>query len=112
MLDAIGVDLDRPNAARRALTHYAVDEKMIERLSGYADTRPVPDLPSDSESNQRITLSLAVSKTGSASKSKALSPAALPPDEPRRLVAPKLSEDGSARREAGPTVKIVTSATP
>ena len=49
---------DRANAARRALTHYAVDEKMIERLTGFADTRPVPDLPTDSESNQRVTLSL------------------------------------------------------
>jgi chemotaxis protein MotB len=49
---------DRANAARRALTHYAVDEKMIERLTGFADTRPVPDIPIDSESNQRVTLSL------------------------------------------------------
>ena len=49
---------DRANAARRALTHYAVDDKMIERLTGYADTRPVPDIPIDSESNQRVTLSL------------------------------------------------------
>ena len=53
---------DRANAARRALTHYAVDDKMIERVTGFADTRPEPDLPADSESNQRITLSLTVSQ--------------------------------------------------
>jgi chemotaxis protein MotB len=53
---------DRANAARRALTHYAVDDKMIERLTGFADTRPVPDIPVDSESNQRISLSLTVSQ--------------------------------------------------
>jgi chemotaxis protein MotB len=49
---------DRANTARRALTHYAVEDKMIERVTGFADTRPEPDLPADSESNQRITLSL------------------------------------------------------
>jgi chemotaxis protein MotB len=49
---------DRANAARRMLTYYAVDPKLIDRISGYADTRPVPGSPSDSENNQRVTLSL------------------------------------------------------
>jgi len=53
---------DRANAARRALTHYAVDEKKIDRLSGFADTRPDPNLAPDSESNQRVTISLTVGK--------------------------------------------------
>ncbi|HOD46026.1 MAG TPA: flagellar motor protein MotB [Opitutaceae bacterium] len=53
---------DRANAARRALTHYAVDEKRIDRVTGYAATRPVPDEPTDSESNQRVTLSLSMGK--------------------------------------------------
>ena len=51
---------DRANAARRALTHYAVDPSLIERVTGYADTRPVPMQPPDSEGNQRITLSLSL----------------------------------------------------
>jgi chemotaxis protein MotB len=53
---------DRANASRRALTYYAVDPKLIERVVGYADTRPVPGEPIDSESNQRVTLSLTVGK--------------------------------------------------
>ena len=55
---------DRANAARRLLIYYAVDGNSIERVTGYADTRPLADVPSDSESNQRITLSLSLgSKT-------------------------------------------------
>lgn len=49
---------DRANAARRALTHYAVDDKQIERVTGFADTRPMPFQPPESEGNQRVTLSL------------------------------------------------------
>ena len=52
---------DRANSARRALTLYAVDLKQIERVTGYADTRPVPFQAPDSESNQRVTLSLTLS---------------------------------------------------
>lgn len=53
---------DRANATRRALTYYAVDPKLIDRVSGYGDTRPVAKEPSDSESNQRVTLSLSVGR--------------------------------------------------
>jgi chemotaxis protein MotB len=49
---------DRGQAARRVLVHYAVDEALIDRVSGYGDTRPLGDEPPESESNQRITLSL------------------------------------------------------
>jgi chemotaxis protein MotB len=52
---------DRANAARRSLVYYAVDPTSIERVTGYADTRPMADIPADSESNQRITLSLSLS---------------------------------------------------
>jgi chemotaxis protein MotB len=53
---------DRANASRRALTHYAVDDKQIDRVTGYAATRPLPDQKADSESNQRVTLSLTVGR--------------------------------------------------
>jgi len=53
---------DRANAARRCLVHYAVAPAYIERVTGYADTRPVEGEPPDSESNQRITLSLSMSR--------------------------------------------------
>jgi chemotaxis protein MotB len=49
---------DRANASRRGLVHYAVDPELIERVAGYADTRGLPDIPANDESNQRITLSL------------------------------------------------------
>jgi chemotaxis protein MotB len=51
---------DRANAARRSLVHYAVDEGSIERITGYADTRPLDGELPEAESNQRITLSLAL----------------------------------------------------
>jgi chemotaxis protein MotB len=49
---------DRANAARRALTLYAVEETRIERVTGYADTRPMPFQPPESDANHRVTLSL------------------------------------------------------
>ena len=53
---------DRANAARRALVKYAVDPTQIERVTGYANTRPVPLTPPDSESNQRVSMSLRVGR--------------------------------------------------
>lgn len=53
---------DRANASRRALTLYAVDNSLIERVTGFADTRPVPFQPADSPANQRVTLSLTMRK--------------------------------------------------
>jgi chemotaxis protein MotB len=49
---------DRANAARRQLVFYAVAPAQIERVTGYADTRPVDGEPAASDSHQRITLSL------------------------------------------------------
>jgi len=53
---------DRANASRRLLEFYAVEPKKIERVTGFGDTKPLPNLPSDSESNQRVTVSLNVNK--------------------------------------------------
>jgi chemotaxis protein MotB len=49
---------DRANASRRALVRYAVEPHLIERVSGYADTQPVPLSAPDDPANQRVTLSL------------------------------------------------------
>lgn len=49
---------DRANAARRLLVYYAVDPTSVERITGYANTRPMDGYPAEAESNQRITLSL------------------------------------------------------
>ncbi len=51
---------DRANAARRKLVYYAVEPDLIERVTGYAATRPLPNEPATAESNQRITLSLSL----------------------------------------------------
>ena len=51
---------DRANSARRALVRYAVEPGLIERVTGYADTRPMPGLEPEAEANQRVTLSLRV----------------------------------------------------
>jgi chemotaxis protein MotB len=53
---------DRANASRRLMEFYAVDPQKIERVTGYGDTKPLPNLPPDSESNQRITISLNVNR--------------------------------------------------
>ncbi|MBI5766935.1 MAG: OmpA family protein [Verrucomicrobia bacterium] len=49
---------DRANAARRSLVHYAVDSKLIERVSGLADSKPLAGEKPEAEANQRITISL------------------------------------------------------
>lgn len=49
---------DRANASRRAMQHYAVDGRLIERVAGFGDTAPLPNTAPDSDSNERITISL------------------------------------------------------
>lgn len=51
---------DRANASRRGLVHYAVEPELIDRVTGFSDTRPLPGETADAEANQRITLSLAL----------------------------------------------------
>ena len=53
---------DRANAARRLLVKYAVNPKEIERVTGYADAKPLPNTPRDSQSNERLTVSLAANR--------------------------------------------------
>ncbi len=52
---------DRANAARRSLVHYAVEANLIERVTGYADTKPLAGEKPDADANQRVTLSLSLS---------------------------------------------------
>lgn len=66
---------DRANAARRSLVHYAVEAELIERVTGYADTRPLPGEAPDAEANQRVTISLALIRS-SRDKAAAHSPVA------------------------------------
>jgi chemotaxis protein MotB len=52
---------DRANAARRSLVQYAVEANLIERVTGYADTRPLAGTAPDLPANQRVTISLTLS---------------------------------------------------
>lgn len=51
---------DRANSARRTMELYAVNPEKIQRVTGFAGTKPLPNLPPDSESNQRLTVSLSI----------------------------------------------------
>jgi chemotaxis protein MotB len=57
---------DRANSARRSLVLYAVDPASVESVTGYADTRPMEGEAADSESNQRVTLSLSLTPKSTA----------------------------------------------
>ena len=83
------LSLDRADAARRALTYYAVAAGQIDRVTGFADTHPLPGLAPDSESNQRITLSLSVAT------------------RPRHAGAPAAKADAADAKKAGsPQLKL------
>jgi len=53
---------ERANTTRRQLVHYAVDDSKITRVTGYAATVPLKNVEPDSEDNQRITISLSLTK--------------------------------------------------
>jgi chemotaxis protein MotB len=56
---------DRANAARRSLVHYAVEPQYVERVTGYAGTKPLDGEKPGAEVNDRITLSLTLSAKSS-----------------------------------------------
>ena len=53
---------DRANMARRMLEKYAVESKKIERIAGFADTKPLRGQKPDAGANERITISLSVKR--------------------------------------------------
>lgn len=77
---------DRANAARRKLVHYAVEPELIERVTGYADTKPLPHEDPAAESNQRITLSLAL---GQKAREKLQTAKSAPAEEPQQQTPPR-----------------------
>lgn len=48
---------DQANAVRKAMVYYALDPEKLSRVTAFADTRPLPDLPLDSTAQQRIVIS-------------------------------------------------------
>lgn len=53
---------DRANVARRLLVKFAVNPKKIERVTGYADTKPLPGTRPEDPGNERITISLSTNR--------------------------------------------------
>jgi len=51
---------ERANAARRKLVQNGVTPTQIFKVSGYADTQPMPDQPVSSEGNRRVTVLLKI----------------------------------------------------
>ena len=102
---------DRANAARRKLVYYAVEPGMIERVTGYAATRPLPNENPAAESNQRITLSLAVSKKDAAPKPKPAAPPAPLPEATPSATAPKLRAAAGAGHENIPAAPVQATGT-
>ena len=95
---------DRANSARRALVRYAVDSRQIERVTGYADTRPVPLLAPESPSNQRVTLSLRLGKKREPEPAKKSgSPAKAPAAANASATVPKSEPAASEKPKANPT---------
>jgi len=55
---------ERANAARRRLVTSGVSPVQIFKVSGFADTQPMPEFPPSAESNRRVTVMLKVIETG------------------------------------------------
>jgi chemotaxis protein MotB len=72
---------DRANAARRILVHYAVEPSLIERVTGYAETKPLAGETADAESNDRVTLNLTLNAKSRSKDGKPL-------EKPAAITAP------------------------
>lgn len=57
---------DRGNAARRRLLTHGVKDAQIRKVAGYADTQPMPNVPPEDESNNRVTVMLRLTTSKSA----------------------------------------------
>lgn len=53
---------DRGNSARRLLLEHGVRAAQVRRVSGMADTKPMPDMDGADERNRRVTILLRVEK--------------------------------------------------
>jgi chemotaxis protein MotB len=54
---------DRANAVRRLLEYFAMSPDKMKRVAGFGDSQPLPNVPPDSEENQRITVSLSLTQS-------------------------------------------------
>lgn len=49
---------DQANAVRRAMVYYALDPQKLSRVTAFADSQPVPEIPLGAPEQQRIVISL------------------------------------------------------
>lgn len=54
---------DRANAARRILVKHGVQGEQVRRVSGFADTKPIDNVPPTDETNRRVTVLVRVEGT-------------------------------------------------
>jgi chemotaxis protein MotB len=54
---------ERANAARRKIVTGGVGNQQIAKVSGFADTQPMPDLTPEDESNRRVTVLIKIKET-------------------------------------------------
>lgn len=52
------LSVDRSNACRRAMINRALNPKLIYRITGYGDSKPLPDTEPESEENDRMLFTL------------------------------------------------------
>jgi len=65
---------ERANAARRKLVQNGVAATQLCKVSGYADTVPMPELPPTSEANRRVTVLLKLKESMANLSASAASP--------------------------------------
>ncbi len=56
------LSMDRANACRRAMMDSALEPKYVFRVTGFGGTRPIPETDPEDASNNRITITLKLTK--------------------------------------------------
>jgi len=69
---------DRSNAVRRTMEYYAMAPSKTQRVSGLGDTAPLPNVPADSEDNNRMTVSLSLTQFPNPAPTPSASPNSAP----------------------------------
>jgi chemotaxis protein MotB len=59
-LDSWELTSSRANIARKKLLEHGVGRDQIRKVAGFSDTEPMPGIPSEDESNRRVTVMLRV----------------------------------------------------
>lgn len=69
---------DRANTVRRFMEYYAMAPDKTKRVTGFADSMPLPNTQPDAEENQRITVSLSLTQKPPAPSAPGASPSTAP----------------------------------